>query len=487
LKGSIVFLLVLILIITSIPIPLSYAQSNIDSDNDIFPTWIKKVFKYWADGDTTDTDLRNALEFLIKEEILIVSTNDQPPNPNPISETRNQFSNIVKQIQNDPLLDAVASVGLGQIPIAGPILSAIYENSKDSPEDKNEQILNIINNLTTLNDSSLKKELEKLEQNKNAILTNTNYLKELELHSISIIQTVEENNKMLKILIDQVKDNEKLLKLQIENQKKIMTRLNIPEKDIEIGNIPVSSQVLLDLKENERIIEEQAEENKKLKSRIIDIEKELAIKTEETELLILQTKEFTVEEDIIVDFDYLLQLANTHFYAGEYEKAIEINDKILDVDPKHVNALSNKGWAFSYLFQFEDAIANYNQALEIDPNYLNALVGKANVLYNLHDNQKAILYFDQALEIDPNNIYALDAQGHTFINQGKYENAIANFNRILELIPNDLNALTNKGFALYQLENYEEALKLFEEVLEIDPNYVRALDWKKETLYKLGQ
>lgn len=42
----------------------------------IFPDWIKTSFKFWAAGHTSDTDLKNALQFLIKEKILDVSNSD---------------------------------------------------------------------------------------------------------------------------------------------------------------------------------------------------------------------------------------------------------------------------------------------------------------------------------------------------------------------------------------------------------------------------
>jgi len=42
----------------------------------IFPDWIKTSFKFWAAGHTSDTDLKNALQFLIKEKILDVSNSN---------------------------------------------------------------------------------------------------------------------------------------------------------------------------------------------------------------------------------------------------------------------------------------------------------------------------------------------------------------------------------------------------------------------------
>ena len=44
-------------------------------DSEIFPEWIKTTIKFWAEGMMTDTELKNALEYMIKNKIIKV---DEP-------------------------------------------------------------------------------------------------------------------------------------------------------------------------------------------------------------------------------------------------------------------------------------------------------------------------------------------------------------------------------------------------------------------------
>ena len=53
---------------------LEEAKSGInDPSPAIIPSWIKSTGSYWVDGFTTDLEFVNAMQFLIKEEILVVS------------------------------------------------------------------------------------------------------------------------------------------------------------------------------------------------------------------------------------------------------------------------------------------------------------------------------------------------------------------------------------------------------------------------------
>ena len=47
--------------------------SNASAEADSLPEWIKNVAGFWAEGQTTDTDFVNAIEFLIDEGIIEVS------------------------------------------------------------------------------------------------------------------------------------------------------------------------------------------------------------------------------------------------------------------------------------------------------------------------------------------------------------------------------------------------------------------------------
>jgi len=123
--------------------------------------------------------------------------------------------------------------------------------------------------------------------------------------------------------------------------------------------------------------------------------------------------------------------------SGNHQEALELLNKALEIDPDHVHALANKGWALQGLKEQEEAIVWFDKALEVDPNYVHALNNKGNSLLALGNLEESIVWFDKTLEVDPNYIYALN----------------------------------NKGYALYKLEQYEEAIVYFNKALEVNPNY----------------
>ena len=56
-------------------------------------------------------------------------------------------------------------------------------------------------------------------------------------------------------------------------------------------------------------------------------------------------------------------------YLFEYDKAIENFDKVLEIDPKSVDALLNKGVAYEQKGNFKQAKSIYLQILKVNPNY----------------------------------------------------------------------------------------------------------------------
>ena len=60
----------------------------------------------------------------------------------------------------------------------------------------------------------------------------------------------------------------------------------------------------------------------------------------------------------------------------KYDEALTWYDKVLEIDPKHVYALHNKGLALANLEKFEEAIVCYDRVLEIDPNHKNSIKSK---------------------------------------------------------------------------------------------------------------
>ncbi|HJN57701.1 MAG: tetratricopeptide repeat protein [Nitrososphaerales archaeon] len=55
------------------------------------------------------------------------------------------------------------------------------------------------------------------------------------------------------------------------------------------------------------------------------------------------------------------------YKLGKFEEAIKCYNKVLDIDPKDIDALNNKGIALGKLGKLDEAIKCYDKASKINP------------------------------------------------------------------------------------------------------------------------
>src|SRR5574341_873832 len=108
------------------------------------------------------------------------------------------------------------------------------------------------------------------------------------------------------------------------------------------------------------------------------------------------------------ELEELLKQADILYNQSKLKDAIKYYDKALDLDPKNVKALYNKGLSLDNLGTYKEAITYYDKVLAIDPNDIAALNNKGAALDDLGRYEEAITYYDKALAIDPNDVYALN-------------------------------------------------------------------------------
>lgn len=80
----------------------------------------------------------------------------------------------------------------------------------------------------------------------------------------------------------------------------------------------------------------------------------------------------TLEEQVAQnpkDTAVRVQLANAYYDGGQWQKAVEAYQKILELDPKNVSARTDMGTAYFNLGRPQDALKEYTKSLEIDPNH----------------------------------------------------------------------------------------------------------------------
>jgi tetratricopeptide (TPR) repeat protein len=99
----------------------------------------------------------------------------------------------------------------------------------------------------------------------------------------------------------------------------------------------------------------------------------------------------------------IMERAYDFLNEGEIEYALQLYDKILQVNPTDIHALNYKGLALASLGHYDEAIQWYDKVLKIDSTNVSALNNKGVALYNLGHYDDAIQWYDKVLAIHPND------------------------------------------------------------------------------------
>ncbi len=87
--------------------------------------------------------------------------------------------------------------------------------------------------------------------------------------------------------------------------------------------------------------------------------------------------------------------------AGQKQRAIELYEQILALDPRYAAASINLGTVYFHLRQFGRAEEFYRRATEIDPGYVLAYFDLGNVLDELERFEESIAAYKRAVTLSP--------------------------------------------------------------------------------------
>jgi len=228
------------------------------------------------------------------------------------------------------------------------------------------------------------------------------------------------------------------------------------------------------------------------------------------------------------------------FMQNDTEKALNIFDEILEIEPDNIEALNGKGSSLMKLNRFDEANQYFNHSLTIKENS-SALLNKGIIFKHENDFENALIFYDKACQINPNlenivnilkkeitdvsdeaDLYEFDdeandliKQGIEFKNQKKLWDSLDSFMRAIEAdescrdyvreLIGEIKSIFQKEFlyhdaefdtnskidrlkmqalrALIKENNPTKALTLMDLVLELDENDVNTLNHKGGVLF----
>jgi len=162
-------------------------------------------------------------------------------------------------------------------------------------------------------------------------------------------------------------------------------------------------------------------------------------------------------------------LASIHIRLGSPEKALDIYDRIISLNPLCGDGYLGKGVMLYVMKRYEDAAVHlwaYMSLHPFDP-YIFLFMGA--VTCEMGDSSKAEMYFRKAINVQSHFASAWANLGIFYFRQGKPDEAIQYTERALRIDNTNVQAWLCRGRAQKALGNKDEALKNIEQALYYSP------------------
>lgn len=166
----------------------------------------------------------------------------------------------------------------------------------------------------------------------------------------------------------------------------------------------------------------------------------------------------------------LLEEGKTYYNNGEYDKAIEIFKKAVELNPNDDDSWRLLGNSYNRNGQIEEAIKYYLKAAELNPddsrNWFNLGISYS----NNEQYKEAINSFLKVVELNPDDSYNWYSLGNSYIKNEQVEDAIKSLLKATELNSNDYQSWLDLGISYIHNEQYEEAIEPLLKAIELNPN-----------------
>jgi len=173
-------------------------------------------------------------------------------------------------------------------------------------------------------------------------------------------------------------------------------------------------------------------------------------------------------------YDALHLLGVISYQTGNLLRAVELIGRAIELNPKNAAAYSNQGLALQGLKRPDEALDSYDRALKLEPDYAEACSNRGNALKDLKRLDEALDSYDRALALKPEFAEAHNNRGFALQELKRLEEALDSYDRALELKPDYAEACSNRGNALQALRRLDEALDSYDRALNLNPDDAEA-------------
>ena len=168
------------------------------------------------------------------------------------------------------------------------------------------------------------------------------------------------------------------------------------------------------------------------------------------------------------------QAGNILLQQGKPADAAACYQRVLQINPAHVDAHNNLGSAFNEMANFEEAINCFKQATVLDPLFAAAHYNLGIGHKRLDRIEEAIVCYQKAIQLKPDFVEALYSLGIALQDQGRFSDAAICFLEALKIAPDFAEAHYNLGLAYYSQGHLEDAVVCCRKALQIKAEFPEA-------------
>lgn len=254
--------------------------------------------------------------------------------------------------------------------------------------------------------------------------------------------------------------------------------------------------------------EDTAEGKAKNDQKNFDILKYDGIRAQKIGQVAYAIKCFTEALNIQEDFETMNYLVSAYSMASQTEKALEILNRMVEMEPEHIPTLLTR---VSVLFMLDKdvevtadclriieldesnhlawflmakakrttgdqlgAIADLTKAIVLKDDFTDAYLLRAEVLFAMKQGQEALPDIEKAISLAPEEEITYLIRGKIHESLGDLEAAAADYQQALDLNPFNEDASILKGTLLITKEQLDEAIAFFDDAIDVKPDFAKA-------------
>jgi tetratricopeptide (TPR) repeat protein len=166
------------------------------------------------------------------------------------------------------------------------------------------------------------------------------------------------------------------------------------------------------------------------------------------------------------------QKGYSYYKQGQYQKAIEVFEPIVEVQPDYEVGHLILGDSYFRIKNYDKAIAAFQKALELKNDNYVTHKGLALSYFNKGSYREAITTLNEGEKHarSPRQQYEIHrTRGASYYNLKDFERAIADLHKAVSIQRGNASDVLQLGISHYRLGNYPEADKYLQQALVLDP------------------